>query len=374
MGRYRIISADSHVVEPGDLWATRMDPKFGDDIPRLVSKEDADWWYFAGEQGNSMQGGLQPGLRFEHPEDLRYAGRWESVRKGGYDPEERVKDSDMDGVEGEVIYPTTGLFAFNVSNTELFEALCIAYNDWIAEFCSGHPHRLKGIGMIPLDNVDNGIKELERTRKMGLQGALISVYSPADRSYDSLEYEPFWAAAQDMEIPLSLHLGSNRPGPGKMENTNQSKVRPAFYVTSDYWVRVSIAHMIYSAVFERYPKLKVLSVEQDIAWAPYFIDQLDYTYTQRPHREQGWPWFKGGLLPSDYFRSNILLSFQEDPRGVKDRHVMGVDNLLWGSDYPHTETTFPRTREITDEIFADVPEDETAKIVGENATRVYNFN
>jgi predicted TIM-barrel fold metal-dependent hydrolase len=130
--------------------------------------------------------------------------------------------------------------------------------------------------------------------------------------------------------------------------------------------------MIFNGVFERYPKLQVGSVEMELSWVPHFLDRMDYNYTQRaiefaPYR------FKGDLLPSDFFRSNVFLGFQEDGLGIRDRNIIGVDNLLWGSDYPHPESTFPRSREIIDEILAGCTEDEKAKIVGGNAARIYNL-
>ena len=130
--------------------------------------------------------------------------------------------------------------------------------------------------------------------------------------------------------------------------------------------------MIYSGVFERHPKLQVGCVEHDLSWVPYFIDRLDYTYNQRtqdltPYR------FKEDMLPSDYFRRNVFLGFQEDSLGIRLRDLIGVDNLQWGSDYPHQESTFPRSREILEEVLADCTGEEKAKIVGGNAARVYKL-
>ena len=216
------------------------------------------------------------------------------------------------------------------------------------------------------------MKELERCAKTGLAGAMITVYPPEGRAYDSAEYELLWAAAQDLEMPLGLHLGTNRPGPGQQAAPRDS-FKPAFLCNADYWVRISLAHMIYSGVFERYPKLQVGAVEHELSWVPHFLERLDYTYSQRASGMSGHR-FKEGLLPSDYFHRNVFLGFQEDALGIRLRDIIGVDNLQWGSDYPHQESTFPRSREILEEILADCTEEEKVKTAGGNHARVYNID
>ena len=373
MSAYNIISSDSHVIEPPDLWSDRIESRFRDQAPRVVSEDTGDWWYIEGQRTNSFQGGTQTGMRFEHSEELQMGGRWENVRPGGYIPDERIKDLEMDGVYGEVIYPTEGLLVYNARDSQALSAICRAYNDWIADFCSAYPDRLKGIALANVDDVQEAIRELERARKIGLVGAMITVYPPEQMSYNRPEYESFWAAAQNLDMPLSLHIATGRPGPGQ-EFQDPTSVRPAFFATADHWVRVSLSHMIFSGVFERYPKLKVVSVEHELAWAPFFLDQLDYTYTQRAPRGGGWHKFKGDTRPSDFFHRNVFLSFQEDGRGIRDRSTIGVDNLLWGSDYPHTESTFPRSRQILGNILEDVSEEQKAKICGGNTALLYHFS
>ncbi len=377
MANYRIISTDSHVYEPPDVWAGRIEPKFKDQAPQVVHLEDmGDWWFCNGHKLVGAFAGAQTGRRFEEPEKLTRADVFENVRPGGYIPEEHVKDMDADGVDIGLIYPTVGLLLYGMSDGELLTAVFRAYNDWIAEFCKSVPKRLKGIAMLNIDDVQVGIKEMERCFKMGLSGAMITCYPPEERPYDSLEYEPLWAAAQDLGIPLGLHIGTNRPGPGQ-EFANVDELTPAFLCNAEHWVRMSLAQMIYSGVFERYPKLQVGSVEMELSWAPHFIDRLDYNYTQRARdffKKGYWDRYKGDMLPSDYFHRNVFLNFQEDALGIRERHIIGVDNLQWGSDYPHPESTFPRTHQILEEIMVGCTEEEKAKIAGGNAARVYHFD
>ena len=372
MSKYRIISSDNHVYEPRDLWTNRIDSKFKGREPRIVRVDDGnDRWFTDGIKGQLMTAGSQAGVRFEEPEALSTIGTFEDVRLGGYIPEEHIKDLDIDGVDVSILYPTEGLQLYcTVPDSELLSATFRAYNDWLAEFCAPFPDRLKGIAMVNVDDVQDGVSELERSAKMGLAGAMITIYPPEDKPYSSPIYEPFWAAAQDLEMPLSLHITTNRPGPGQ-QYTDLDTTRSSFLCNTDHWVRMSLADMIYYGVFERYPKLMVGSVEQELSWVPHFLDRLDYNYTQRPVGSSYR--FKGDEFPSDYFHSNVFLGFQEDALGIRDRDIIGVDSLMWGSDYPHFESTFPKSQEIIEEILVDCTEEEKAKIVGGNAARIYRL-
>ena len=371
MAGYRVVSSDDHIIEPPDVWTSRAEPKFKDRAPHIVREaHGVDWWYCDGHQLITVQGGTQAGLRFEAPEEVKIdRDTFEDVRLGGYIPDEHIKDMDIDGVDVSILYPTIGLVLYSVPDSDLLTANCRAYNDWIAEYCSAHPKRLKGIAMLNIDDLESGIKEMESSAKLGFAGAMISIHPSVERSYNLPLYDPLWAAAQDLQMPLSLHIGTNRPGPGQ-QFQNVLSADAWFLVNVDHWVRMSLAQMIFSGVFERFPKLQVAAIEMELSWVPHFLDRMDYTYTQRqteltPHR------FRDDMLPSDLFHQNVYLSFQEDALGIRDRHIIGVDNLMWGSDYPHAEGTFPRSQEIIQEILVDCTEEEKAKIAGGNAARVY---
>lgn len=367
-----VISSDSHVFEPPDLWTQRIDPKFKDRAPRMVRIGDVDQLVIEKDQVISGIGLISnAGARFEAPETISAQGRFEDVHIGGYDPDQHLKDMVIDGVSGEVLYPSQGLFYFKIADPHLMSAVFKAYNDWLADFCQADPLRLKGLAMINLDDVQEGIKELERTAKMGLVGGMITEYPAEDRRYFGAEYEPFWAAAQDLNMPLSLHTATSREGRnrGLGNTTLRDASRRANKV---FWPSTSLCDMIFSGVFERYPKLQVAIVEFELAWAPHLLGTMDYTYQER-HEEASYR-FKGDALPSDFFHSNVYLSFQEDAVGIRLRDVIGVDSLMWGSDYPHSESTFPKSREILDDILTGVPQDEKAKIVGGNAARLYGFD
>ncbi|MBI3327711.1 MAG: amidohydrolase [Nitrospinae bacterium] len=374
MAGYTLISSDSHVYEPQDLWTARIAAKFKDRAPRIIQQADGDWWYCDGRKVAGTGAGSQTGRRFEHPDELSRTDRFEHVRRGGYIPEERIKDMDLDGVAAEVVYPTIGFLLYNmVRDSQLLSVAFRAYNDWLAEFCHAYPGRLKGVALINLDDIQEGVEDLTRARKLGLVGALIPAYPWIDRPYSGSEYDPFWAAAQDLGMPLGMHIATYRPGPDQLQGFQDvDRLSPAFLANADHWVRMSLADMIFAGVFERYPTLMVGTVEQELSWIPHFLDRIDYTYTQRARRAY-WHRFKGDELPSDFFHRNVFCSFQEDALGIRDRYVIGIDHLMWGSDYPHQESTWPKSRQILETILQGVPEEEKVKIAGGNVARVYQF-
>ena len=373
MASYRIISSDDHVFEPPELWTSRIEPRYKDRCPQIVRVEDGtDWWFCDGHQGMGTGPGGQAGVRFEHPEKLSMADTLENVRPGGYDPDEHLKDMDIDGIDVSLMYPTAGLSLFRVPDGELLSAVFRTYNTWLAEFCNAYPKRQKGIAMVNLDDIQEGVEELERCANMGLIGAMISIYPPPDRGYHLPEYEPLWSAAEDLEMPLSLHIGTNRPADGGIKLMGDMP-GPEHITQSDYWVRMSLSQMIFYGVFERHPKLQVGSIEQDLAWVPHFLSRLHYNYTQRTPGKN-WYRYKEDMLPGDYFHRNVFLSFQDDDYGIRFRDIIGVDSLLWGSDYPHAESTFPKSQEIIEETLASCTTEEKAKIVGGNAARIYRVD
>jgi predicted TIM-barrel fold metal-dependent hydrolase len=367
-----ILSSDSHVFEPPDLWQTRIDRVFRDRAPRMIRIDGADQIVVEADQVLSGIGLISnAGARFEAPETISGNARFEDVHRGGYDPDQHLADMRLDGVAGEVLYPSQGLFYFRVADSALQAAIFRAYNDWLAEFCRTDPLRLKGIAMISMDDVPAAIGELERAARLGLAGAMITEYPLEDRRYDQPEYERFWAAAATLGLPLSLHTATRRQG--KIRGAGAKTLRDASSrATKAFYPALSMCDMIFSGVFERYPKLTLAIVEFELAWAPHLLATMDYTYRER-HEEAIYR-FKGDVRPSDFFHRNVVLSFQEDAVGIRLRDVIGSDNMMWGSDYPHSESTFPRSRKILAEILAGVPEDEQAKIVGGTTARVYGFD
>jgi predicted TIM-barrel fold metal-dependent hydrolase len=366
-----ILSSDTHVIEPPDLY-DRIEPRYRDRAPRLVADNEGNhYWWLEDRRLLSVMTGSETGKRFDDPSTLRAAAPFEDVRLGGYLPDKQLEDNEQDGVWGSVLYPTLALQALWPEDEGLLAAMCRAYNDWLAEFCSYAPDRLKGVALISLDDVDASVDELTRTREAGLAGAAIPVGSPRGRSYGDAELDPFWAAAQDLDVPISLHIGGHRTwGEGVRGN-----LRPSAVVTPDYWQRISLCEMVFGGVFRRFEHLHVGSVECELAWIPYFLERMDYIYTQTPMRKLlAEDPIGGDMLPSDVFRRNIFASFQQDALGIEQRQLIGIDGLTFGSDYPHPESTFPQTRTVMDGLLADVPQHERDKLLCLNVARLYHFD
>ena len=265
-----LLSSDSHIIEPPDLW----DGKGGalaERMPRVESLVDGDWWIVDGYKTMSFLG-FQTGDRFEiEPEELRTSARFSEVRPAAYDPARYVVENEDDGVWGSVLYPSQGLVLYEVPVSDVVSAAMRVYNDWLADFCRQDPARLKGVAMVNLDDIDEAVAELERCRQRGLSGALITVAPPSWQPFRSPAYDRFWAAAQDLAMPLSLHVATDRADPrvgSAAFRLDVKEVPPSVFVNSDFQVRQSLAELIFSGVFERFPRLRVGSVEHELGWIP----------------------------------------------------------------------------------------------------------
>jgi len=372
----KIISSDSHVVEPPNLWQERMDStRWGNLVPHLGKGggEDLFDWWFVGSQRIAATGSVSAaGKRFNNPEEILQAGVFEDIRPGAFIPKEHVKDMDLDGVFGGLVYPSAGLPLFGLEDPNLARAIFQTYNEWLSDFCKEYPSRLKGVGAVIIDDdITAAIEDLNMAKDMGLSGVMISSYPRNGERYYLDMYEPFWAAAEAADMPLSLHVTTNRFGGPQILNKGKQALNATDRCNNDYYVRQSIGDMVYYGVFERYPRLKVVSVEHELSWVPFFINRLDLHYKDRP--DVATYRFSGDSVPSDFMKRNVYHSFQEDALGIELRHYLGVDQLMWGSDYPHAESTFPESMRILEEIMIGVPDDEKLKIIGGNAAKVYGF-
>ncbi len=356
MTRFGVISADSHVLEQADLWLTHIDPKFRDRAPRIVRQDGVDRFFCDGAPlaGVTMLGGAG-----QDPTVLPRHGTLDQARRGGWDPHERLKDMQMDGVDAEVLYPSVGLVIYRIQEAPFLHACLAAYNTWLAEFCSAYPDRLKGIAMVSLDDLAWATQELRRARKLGLAGVMAPVHSE-DGAHTDRRYDAFWAVAEELDAPVSLHLATGRrTGMGHIANM----------VMEAGAVQRPLAEMVFSGLFDRFPKLKVISVENDCGWAGHFIERMDKCYVFH-HVQFEFPIRRP---PSEYFHEHVFLTFMRDLTGIRIRDRIGVGNLMWSSDYPHHDSTWPHSQEVLAQHFAGVPEAERRQIVAGNAERLYHF-
>ena len=367
MTKFNIISADSHVVEPPHTWTTYISPRFKDKAPHLVHEKDTDIFYCEGVKliGIGTAGGAG-----KPPEQLRPQGRFEvDVPKGAWDPKARLADLAKDGVEAEVVYPTIAMGMYGLTDSGFQHACFQAYNTWLAQdFCAAYPNIFKGIGLISLDDIESAVMEARRCKELGLAGLMIALYPVDDRQYSSPQYDPFWAVAQELELPVSLHIATERGAKGI--GTKKKTVGDVSVHASP--VMRSIADIIFGGVFERFPNLKVVSAENDVGWASYFQERLDYIFKfRRPLHAMS---LKGDVLPSQQFRRNVYMTFIWDTVGVKSRDLIGVNNILWSSDYPHGASMWPNSRQVIEDHMVGVSAADRRKIVAENAARLYGFN
>jgi len=378
MANFRMISADSHIVEPPDMYTERFDPTLRDRAPRMERRKtpsgrEYDAWMLDGQQVGTLGAVMQAGQRFEDPSQIDFLGIWNDVRKGAYDPHAMIVENEQDGIWGSALQPSQGLFWYRVPDSRLLSEICRVYNDWIADFCKPYPDRLKGIAMLNVDDPAEGAAELERVAKMGLVGSFIPVAPRPDKPYNDPAYDRLWAVAEELKHPLLLHIGTPRDGiPANEFTMDVTELTGAGRSTTDYWVRYSLGSMVFAGVFDKFPGLKIGSVEHEAAWIPHWLKQMDFTYLERPVFTKGWR-SKDGLLPSDYWQRNMFVEFMEDDLGVQLRDRIGVENMLWGSDYPHAEATFPRSQQFLQRMFAGVPEADLRKITSENAAKMFGF-
>ena len=244
------------------------------DVHRWVADEDINV--------GSLGAPSQAGRRFEDPESLSIEAAFQDTPDAAYDPHARVKAMAVDGVIGEVIYPTIAVRLVETDiDSALMSACFRAMNDWMADFSTAYPHSIKGSGVVNVDDIDDALSEMERCVKLGLASITIPAYPGEGRTYDLPRYDRFWALAQDLGMPLAMHSGSYRPGPGVIGSfANDITVggTSSFRASEDYWPRRAIGDMMFSGVFERFPKLTVGAVEFELGWAAYFIQQMDRHY------------------------------------------------------------------------------------------------
>jgi predicted TIM-barrel fold metal-dependent hydrolase len=375
MADLQLISSDSHVSEPPDLWVERLDLKYRDRAPRLVLNpegQEGAYFIYEGYPPHNLAIGLGAGRTPEELAAFLKTGTYADARPGGWDPAQRLPDMELDGVEAEVLYTTLGFRLFWLKDAGLQRACFHVYNDWLAAYCSYAPRRLKGLALISLYDPKAGAQELERCAKLGLKGAMIWCSPPADQPYSSEIYDPFWAAAQDLDMPVSLHAIT---GMERIPWEYGAEKRAMRSTVTPHEIEKSFSILILSGVLERFPRLKIVSAENNCGWLPYYLQRMDRGFARFGPSGTVTPWpTKLTLKPSEYFRRQMYCTFIDDSFGVASRHWIGVDNITWSSDYPHTASTWPHSRDIIARDFKDVSEVEKRKIVRENAAQLYGFD
>jgi predicted TIM-barrel fold metal-dependent hydrolase len=363
-----IISADSHFVEPPSMWAERLDKKFRDRAPHTVrGLNGRDGEFFVCQNINPFPvaaffgAGVPSEVLAEHNKK-----GMEAAPASVWDPAARLKDQDRDGVLAEVIYTSMGMPLYMLDDSELRDACFRAYNDWAVDYCSHNPKRLLPLGLLSLEDIPSGVEELQRIAKKGVRGAMIWAEAPSEKPYSHADYNPVWAAAQDLQFPLSLHVLTGRKGTGVDFFSGNLALQGS---TLHHEVERSLAVFVLGGVLERFPKLTIVSAENDVAWFPYFMWRMDMIHG----RLGGLAGTKLSMKPSEYIKRQVYATFINEPIFLKTMDLYGPDNAMWSSDYPHTAATWPRSQEFINKTFTGLSEAEREKIVHDTAVKVYRI-
>jgi predicted TIM-barrel fold metal-dependent hydrolase len=365
----RIISADSHVNPPRELWVERAPAKLKERAPRVESTPGGDVWIVDSEIKGAIGLDAMAGRKYE---DFRAAGlTYKEMRPGAYDPTARLADMDQDGVDAEVLY-FGGPVTQYPKDPELRRFIIQTYNDWMVELSKAAPNRLIGLAHVPLADLDEGLAEIRRIAKLGLRGFHMNPF-PDDtggRPLSDPQYEPLWSLVEEVGLPVSFHIMGPRGMALSRLHDPTPGVKETFIALANISMTELMASLIFTGVLQRHPRLHFVIVESGIGWIPYFLERMDQTFQK--HRF----WTKSIITekPSVYWYRQGHATFIEDHTGVAERHRAGLGNIMWSTDYPHSDTTWPRSREVLAEHFRDVPDAERRRIVCENAARLYNLN
>jgi predicted TIM-barrel fold metal-dependent hydrolase len=370
MPNERIISADSHVNPPKDLWVNAAPAALRDRAPRVESTEQGDFWITDSQITGAIGLDASAGRK---PEEFRPMGLgYKDMRPGSYDPAARLADMDLDGVDAEVLY-FGGPVTQYAQDPALRSFVVRTYNDWMASLSKAAPGRLIGLAHIPLIDLDEGMEELRRVAKLGLKGFHVDPF-PDERGAKALwdpAYEPFWSLVEETGMPISFHIVGPRNANVAQTFMNPTPgVKETFIAIAPISICEVVSTLVFTGILARHPKLNFVLVECGIGWIPYFVERMDQTFNK--HRF----WTKSVITekPSTYWYRQGHATFIQDLAGVAARHRAGLRNIMWSTDYPHSDSTWPKSREALEEHFRDVPADERALIAGGNAAALYHLN
>jgi predicted TIM-barrel fold metal-dependent hydrolase len=358
-----VISADSHVTEHPDAYRKHVAARDRDDAPHVARNADGGDVYVIPGMRTAIPIGLVAAAG-KRPEDISLAGRFEDWYPSGWDPRLRAADQDRDGVAAEVLYPTVGMVLCNHKDLAYKRTYMQAYNRWIAEYCATDPARLIGIGQTAMRTPAEGIEDLREIAALGLRGVMLPGV-PGQADYDDPIYDPFWEAAVDIGLPLSFHILTTPSDWG-------GRVRGPFMNHAVAIIRANqdiMGMLVFGGVFERHPRLRIVCVEADAGWVPHWTYRMDHYYER--HR-----YMRAGTLsrrPSEIFREHIYVTFQDDWAAFRTVDLQNPERLMWGNDFPHSDSTWPRSQEVLREHAARLPAATRDLIVHDNVARLYGL-
>jgi predicted TIM-barrel fold metal-dependent hydrolase len=368
-----LVSVDDHLVEPPDLFEGHLPARYVDQAPKVVRTEIGDdVWTFNGATIPNI--GLNAVAGRPKEEYGIEPTAFDEMRMGCYDIHERVKDMNAGGVLGSMCFPSFPGFAGRLFAThddkDLALALIRAYNDWhIDEWAGSYPGRFIPMALPVIWDPELCADEVRRVAAKGCH-SLTFTENPDTLGYPSFHdesWDPVWRALSDTGTVLSVHLGSS----GKLSVTAANAPVDVMITLQPMNICAAAADLLWSRVIKEFPDVRIALSEGGTGWIPYFIDRLDRTYDM--HRLWTGQDF-GGKLPSEVFRERFLTCFISDPVGIKLRHDIGIDNIAWECDYPHSDSSWPESAEELERVTDGVSDDDINKITFENACRWYRFD
>jgi predicted TIM-barrel fold metal-dependent hydrolase len=368
-----LVSVDDHLVEPPDLFTHHLPAKYADQAPRVEHRVDgSDVWTFEGSVIPNV--GLNAVAGRPREEYGIEPTAFDEMRPGCFDIAERVKDMDAGGVLGSMCFPSFPGFSGRLfaasADKDLALAVLRAYNDWhVDTWCGSAPGRFIPMGLPILWDPELAAEEVRRLAAKGVHSVTFTE-NPAALGYPSFHsdhWDPLWTACCDTGTVLSIHLGSS----GQLVMTAPDAPMDVLITLQPMNICQAAADLLWSRIPKHFPDIRIALSEGGTGWIPYFLDRIDRTYDMH-HLWTGQDF--GDRLPSDVFRQHFLTCFISDPVGIKLRHDIGMDNIAWECDYPHSDSSWPFAPEELEDHMAGVPDDEVQKITYENAMRWYSYD
>lgn len=387
---YAFISSDTHLEVLPERWTGRVDAKYRDQMPRTVPHPDGgDALYIEGAPLFQVAYlDLRAGRASEdwQPFDVKVEDT-----AGVGPPEQRLQEQDEDGCAAEVLFPNMqagpGLWR-NIADDNAYLAAIRAYNNWLAEeYCAVDPSRLLGLGVMPMTTLADSLAELEHCAKLGLKGVLLSAF-PNGMAYPLPEDDQFWSAAMAMNMPLTVHVAFDRGGARAQQPTfiypdeNPDILRKVKRGLVDQMALLglrpatSFSQLIASGVFDRLPDLRIFFAETRLGWVPFWMNEADFWYERHRHWAQRYLGFKPlQRKPSEYMQEHFLFSVQgPELVAIELRHHLGVEHIMFATDFPHIECEWPNTKPTLDDLMAGLSPDETYKIVAGNVMDYFGLD
>ncbi len=355
--KYFMVSADCHANEPADLWVTRMDQKYRERLPRVITDKDGVQWR------------VSEGHRPDRLRITAMEGEDAARNKAGASAAGRIADHDDDGIDVELMFPNKGLAMWATPDAEFAMAQCRTWNDWAWEMFAAHQDRIVIAGAIATGDLQGSIAEVQRLARLGFRCLTLPckpVWGASDVNhvnYNLPHFDPLWAAIQDTGLPITFHISTGRD-PRASRGNGGAVIN---YVSHSLSPTVEpVANLCASGVLERFPGLRFATIEAGIGWIPWLLDAMDEAY--KKHHFWVRPKLQG--MPSDYFRAHGFASFQEDPAGLAlaEPHNL-AGNFMWANDYPHHEGTWPHSAEAIERTMGKLSDTTRANILGLNAAR-----